>query len=369
MKLCLELFLPIILLLVGCHSHRDEVKEIDMSDIKGEAVLNFSEIAADCRLVRLETKPDVLLEGWFKVWVGDRYIVTWGNEEIHLFSAEGKHIRKLCGSGRGPGEYQHISCLTVDEKRNRLYFYDHGKDHSLVVVDLSTGCFLPSIEIPTVNFWEICLANDSVLYGVSGGRKAEYILSKLSDAGRFMAGIPSGEQAFGMYQNDPYLRVKGNSCYYMGYRADTLYEWKNGEKTPLYYFTGLKALTRGKDGSQGSAIHVYYENEERILAEVQFLKYMEAGPGKFVMTYAMDPVLYDISLKDDEMRKIKGIHIDELRHILEDVSLNFSEKYVSQIISALDFRKWAEHSDLPVYDSFKDLSEDDNPLLLIGKLP
>ena len=128
-------------------------------------------------------------------------------------------------------------------------------------------------------------------------------------------------------------------------------------------------MTRGKDGSQGSAIHVYYENEERILAEVQFLKYMEAGPGKFVMTYAMDPVLYDISLKDDEMRKIKGIHIDELRHTLEDVSLNFSEKYVSQIISALDFRKWAEHSDLPVYDSFKDLSEDDNPLLLIGKLP
>ena len=92
MKLCLELFLPIILLLVGCHSHRDEVKEIDMSDIKGEAILNFSEIAADCRLVRLETKPDVLLEGWFKVWVGDRYIVTWGNEEIHLFSAEGKHL-------------------------------------------------------------------------------------------------------------------------------------------------------------------------------------------------------------------------------------------------------------------------------------
>lgn len=74
---------------VGCRSHSDPVMRIDMSEIRGEIDVKFSDIATECRLVRLETKPEALLEGWFKIWGGDRYIVTYGNEEMHLFSAGG----------------------------------------------------------------------------------------------------------------------------------------------------------------------------------------------------------------------------------------------------------------------------------------
>ena len=60
----------IVLFCVGGRSHSDPVMRIDMSEIRGEIDVKFSDIATECRLVRLETKPEALLEGWFKIWGG-----------------------------------------------------------------------------------------------------------------------------------------------------------------------------------------------------------------------------------------------------------------------------------------------------------
>lgn len=48
---------------VGCRSHSDPVMRIDMSEIRGEIDVKFSDIATECRLVRLETKPEACWKG------------------------------------------------------------------------------------------------------------------------------------------------------------------------------------------------------------------------------------------------------------------------------------------------------------------
>ena len=67
-------------------------------------------------------------------------------------------------NGRGPGEFEHISCLTVDEKTDRLYFSDAGKQNSLSVIDLKTGEFVKALSLPSARPEEMVLVHDSVLF-------------------------------------------------------------------------------------------------------------------------------------------------------------------------------------------------------------
>lgn len=164
---------------VGCRSHSDPVMRIDMSEIRGEIDVKFSDIATECRLVRLETKPEALLEGWFKIWGATGILLHTEMKKCICFPPGGEHIRRLSVNGRGPGEFEHISCLTVDEKTDRLYFSDAGKQNSLSVIDLKTGEFVKALSLPSARPEEMVLVHDSVLFCLPVYRKAAYELYRL----------------------------------------------------------------------------------------------------------------------------------------------------------------------------------------------
>lgn len=61
-----------------------------MEKVKGDKKFNFNELASDSHLVRLETKPDVLLEGGFRTWTGGEAISAmefrqWMQSEENVF--------------------------------------------------------------------------------------------------------------------------------------------------------------------------------------------------------------------------------------------------------------------------------------------
>ena len=108
------LILTISWMVVGC-GNGPGVKQLDVRTVERDTVLNWNQLVGESRLVRLETKEEALLNDYFRVWAGDKYIITYGNEEMHQFAADGTYIRKLASYGRAPGEYQNTIALTVDE--------------------------------------------------------------------------------------------------------------------------------------------------------------------------------------------------------------------------------------------------------------
>ena len=118
------LILTISWMVVGC-GNGPGVKQLDVRTVERDTVLNWNQLVGESRLVRLETKEEALLNDYFRVWAGDKYIITYGNEEMHQFAADGTYIRKLASYGRAPGEYQNIIALTVDEPGERLFFSDY----------------------------------------------------------------------------------------------------------------------------------------------------------------------------------------------------------------------------------------------------
>lgn len=94
MKIINAFVLPWIICacLGGCAGQKEkrDLPVVDLEKpISGEN-LKISEILDNIRLIRLETKPEALLPGFFYAWIGDKYIVTIGQEEIHLYYDRGK---------------------------------------------------------------------------------------------------------------------------------------------------------------------------------------------------------------------------------------------------------------------------------------
>lgn len=76
-----------------------------------------------------------MLLGYFKICVGDKYLVTIGQEEIHLFTANGEYLCKIVKQGRGPEEFTSIWGYCLDESENRLYLADVSQ--IIVIVDIA----------------------------------------------------------------------------------------------------------------------------------------------------------------------------------------------------------------------------------------
>ena len=72
----------IIWVVVGC-GNGSGVKRLDTRAVEKDTVLKWSQLVGESRLVRLETKEEALLNDYFRVWAGEKYIITYGNEEMY----------------------------------------------------------------------------------------------------------------------------------------------------------------------------------------------------------------------------------------------------------------------------------------------
>lgn len=202
----------IIWVVVGC-GNGSGVKRLDTRAVEKDTVLKWSQLVGESRLVRLETKEEALLNDYFRVWAGEKYIITYGNEEMYQFAADGTYIRKLASYGRAPGEYQNIIALTVDEPGERLYFSDYGRQNSIQVINLKNGEYensLPGIYgFPK----KMILAGDSVLYCIPLLLKdAAYEIYALTSSGQFLGGIKKRDLSGGASEESFLSGDSGRIC-------------------------------------------------------------------------------------------------------------------------------------------------------------
>ncbi|MFC0878282.1 6-bladed beta-propeller [Saccharicrinis sp. FJH2] len=122
----------------------------DISKVKDSIDLPLSDLVKDCELVQLETNDQSIFKGTHAVGISPNYIAIKSNDypaiTVKLFSRDGKFIRNIGAIGKGPGEYQSLYGIQLDEASNRIYLTPFANARYIQVFDLE-GNALPEIPL------------------------------------------------------------------------------------------------------------------------------------------------------------------------------------------------------------------------------
>lgn len=169
-------FIGLGILIFSCDKPKSEkfteIHYIDFTSESTQTPGQLQDIATDIRVIKLETRDDVLLS-YFNGHVGENFIVSLDRDKILLFDTEGKFIRKISQKGNGPEEFNDIDAWAVDQEEKYLYYRDQGKNH-IKVYDLGLSMFLSDIPFEDHGSLDGMISfNDSVL-AILPGKFADY---------------------------------------------------------------------------------------------------------------------------------------------------------------------------------------------------
>lgn len=365
-------YLLLLLLGWGCAGKetKEKVPVVRLEKAEAGGSLKMSEILDNVRVIKLETRPEVLLPGFFFAWIGDRYIVVLGNEEIHLFTADGKYIRKLAQHGRGPEEYLYVLTFCVDEEKGVLYLSDGN--NSIAVIGLEEGRVLGKLPAIGGSPHALQLAKDgSLVYIPLLTLKDErhFDFCRIKPDGTFIQGFSGIREE--SEPGTPYLgQIGGDICYKLSIN-DTLFMVKDSVRVPYCRLvTDLPYSTRT---GEGGTVGIEFENKDYfVLADLQTEMKTE---GEMVFTSIGFQGFYKLSKSDFKLEKISDFYIDLLDYTMEErFPFLVSGKRAYRNLNVSRFKEILKDKlDSPAIAGYlktlyRELGEDDNPVLLVGDI-
>ena len=147
----------IILFAFSCNS--ETISEY--IDVNGEQVLvcnlmevtdtiNFplSDLVESCQIVRLKTDKGGLFDRAWHTSISENYIAikSYGKFPVKLFDRYGSFIRNIGAIGAGPGEYNSLYGIQLDEAQNRIYLTPFANAKKIIVYSLD-GQLLEDIPL------------------------------------------------------------------------------------------------------------------------------------------------------------------------------------------------------------------------------
>ena len=128
-----------------------------------EREVKLSEIADSVTYIRLETTDEGLVRGFQPSLMRctSKYFIFGEFQNVIQFTRDGKFVRNIGRRGQGPGEYNYILQVDVDEKAGKVYVLSTSKRFN--VYDLETGKYLQSVKLPNWGTSSFLMQNDSTI--------------------------------------------------------------------------------------------------------------------------------------------------------------------------------------------------------------
>lgn len=220
-----------------------KIIQVDIENCKVSIDLKLSDLIDSCWLVPLETTKECTLGNYFwYVYISDDFILIDDRNGIYKFSADGKFIKKIMSVGRGPQELSVSPGYYYYEKRNLLFICDHlGEKDYILCYDVESESFLPSIKKCFQGGWgDFIIINDSLIMASLTIYNADYnpyAIFFQNFKGNFVSGIKSTRkyvhfrdqnevlQRMFLYTGDQQAHVK--YCF-----DDTLFALKDMQLSP-----------------------------------------------------------------------------------------------------------------------------------------
>ncbi|MGM0642017.1 MAG: 6-bladed beta-propeller [Thermotogota bacterium] len=379
-------YLPIVffVFMLSCQSN-NETPEINLQkDPNISITLNSKKIFGNFELIQLESKDECLIGGYYKVIPTDNNIIIYTRERILQFDYSGRFLGILANKGNGPGELSSIINCIVDEKHDKLYCIQQSDQKNIHIYDLKSNKFEKNIP-RAINgaLGYVQLLNDSILACFPKmDLNGKYLVYYQDLKGNFIDGIPySINQRKGtVLRKAPEIikDMEEKKFLYFNQKIDTLFEIDSLKKNAVVSF---KKDASNQKNSEMNVVDLIVDTEDFLVLCNEEFKLVNSNDGSIIMKSDNKRYL-TLKLPSLELSEIDNIHFDlfgeyykvENKSVLNNIN-TIRNKNIVLSYSYSEFIDIAESMEenntkdpLGIVDLSDELNENDNPVLLIGKL-
>ena len=98
-----------------------QIVVLDEAKVTEKKTVKLSELVEDFQIIRFENKDEAFFKA-FWMYFSDNYIcIRQDGNPIKLFDKSGRYLGNVGNIGQGPGEYNHIYDILLDEKGQSIY--------------------------------------------------------------------------------------------------------------------------------------------------------------------------------------------------------------------------------------------------------
>ncbi len=361
------------------------VLQIDVKKVKDSIPKKLSDFVTDIKYVKLETNENCLIPA-FAMWMaGKKYIlVNVPRNGVYQFSLDGKFIRKVIKVGNGPREVKY-PILYMSNCGNYLHYIERSGKNTIHGINLNTAEFLDDIPLLKRGvIRDLVILNDTVsiapLLGASTGGLDKYYIFRQTKQADALNSIPCTIK--NLISNDDgkdMLYEVGHKLHYRPVGNDTIFEVdKKSLKPKIIINSGNKNKTIQRDVGYNS-ITIIHESKELLLLRIYTIEKVEIyemSGGTGSRSYGKNRILYFdkknkvASYLKNFKNDLAGIDFNPYYHRMQDNGMFCS------VYQSVDLIENAENikSDPDIRNKEKllniisELKENDNPVLIIGKI-
>ncbi len=223
--------------LVACKSAEKKATDNDAEKVytfnidktKEYIDLKLSDLAENFKLIPLETSEQSLL-GRSEFYVSDQYILAYTQNGVYKFSPEGKFIKKIINTGKGPQEVSGFNPEYFVAENNLLYINDYQHNDYILVYDIVNEQFMESINKCIPGSWSsIAVDKNGTIIGTPfdplKSDSLHYAVVYQNAAGDLISGIPNTkrQKAFmedGDIEYQTSVIISSEKSYKLYYRND-----------------------------------------------------------------------------------------------------------------------------------------------------
>jgi hypothetical protein len=323
-------------------------------------LMRLSELTDEIEIVRLETSDSCFIKETAGTYISDHYI---GHREggymaaFKLFDRKGRFVANIGSVGQGPHEYIMLYCAFIDEAAGRIYLAEYYNANKLLCYDLA-GNHIENIPFyfKQLSMPYFYIRNDTVT----------------------VFSMPLVNREMLLFQQN----MKGELIQFVSPPADF-----DIDKTGYYDEVVLSSNHKGVYSFHYTAIDTLYHYDAQSNRLVPQFSIQMDGPKMRFPTYyelpdhflCVDWVTKRKILVDKYTGEARYARIDnDFLGGIEVASLSCSDGYVSVICEAFKLRQDLEEAlkktDLSedvrnrMTELFNSIDDDDNPVVMIGKL-
>ncbi len=369
------------------------VSQINLKKIKKDKYpLNFSELLEEVQFIRIESRADIPIkkDGWWLV--GKHFIIYHpkGTGNILQFNRKGKYIRELIKYGKGPKEVSENFKMLFDKEEKHLIIADYSKPNHLLKINLENGEMMENIPLykPCRVISFKYYKNNSLIIIPDFLKPSENNFDIFCQDlnGKLIGGVKSSIPPISAITSANMLSVFNEDISYRPIGSDTIYKYEIDNLYPNYIIN---------DGDQDSLIQ-----RKKPIGNIDFFKIYEA-PGYFIFyvsEYLGNKAGLKKGAKPGDFPGIETLIYDKtsgksrfIRPFYNDYTgeemfpylmlMKFGFKSDGTYVEAFDAFSFMELAESIKQDSSiqiknretilsigESLNENDNPVLMIGKL-
>ncbi len=362
-----------------------KVHFIDLREVSDTTAKSLSDFITDVSFVKLETNEESVISRG-KWLVGERYILIFiQNHGILQFSRDGKFIRKLVSVGNGPQEVSAYEATATIYNDNRLIVQSGRNRSYLLHINMDTGEFLDNIPVSIKGALMNIEVKDSTIFcapivGVEGAGR--YYMFSQSFSGDIIDTIPAPSMPVFNNGADLLYRVN-NKFHYHPVNSDTLFNI-NGDVLEPYYIFHTGEITDDINAKVGDvSFFITSETETHFIIRkytITKVEKIDHGNGRtgtmtngsvqniFVDKKSGNAAVISPYFRNDLLGEHFGFHSNTIfnsEHFLMQIDAISLLKIVKQIKENKNIIVKSREQLISVGD---DVSEEDNPILLLGKV-